>query len=59
MKTITKEALSSFKLSIPSLLEQRKIAEFMNSIDNLIESKQQQITQAEQWKKGLMQGLFV
>jgi len=29
------------------------------SIDKIIESKQQQIVQAEQWKRGLMQGLFV
>ncbi|MFZ2975620.1 MAG: restriction endonuclease subunit S [Candidatus Moraniibacteriota bacterium] len=43
----------------PIIQEQQKISEFLGSIDNLIESKQQQITQAEQWKKGLMQGLFV
>ena len=59
IKTITKEALSSFKILLPSLLEQQKIAEFLTSIDKVIEAKQQQITQAEQWKKGLMQGLFV
>lgn len=39
--------------------EQQKIAEFLTSIDNLINSKQQQIAKAEEWKKGLMQGLFV
>ncbi|MEI6296539.1 MAG: restriction endonuclease subunit S [bacterium] len=44
---------------VPSLSEQQKIAEFLTSIDKVIESKQQQITQVEQWKKGLMQGLFV
>jgi type I restriction enzyme S subunit len=47
------------KIQIPSFPEQQKIAEFLTSIDNLINLKQQQITQAEQWKKGLMQGLFV
>jgi len=46
-------------LSMPSLLEQQKIADFLISIDNIIELKQQQITQAEFWKKGLMQGLLV
>lgn len=50
---------SNIKIFMPSFPEQQKIAEFLTSIDNLIESKQQQITQAEQWKKGLMQGLFV
>jgi len=43
-----------FKINLPSLSEQQKIAEFITSIDNLIKSKQQQITQAEEWKKGLM-----
>lgn len=51
--------IKNLKLSVPSFLEQQKIAEFLISIDNLIESKQQQIIQAEQWKNGLMQGLFV
>ncbi len=41
IKTITKEALSSFKLLIPVLLEQQKIANFLSSLDNLINSKQQ------------------
>lgn len=49
----------NLKLNIPKKEEQQKIAKFLTSIDNLINSKQQQITQAEQWKKGLMQGLFV
>lgn len=44
---------------LPSLLEQQKIAEFLTSIDKLIDSKQEQIAKAEEWKKGLMQGLFV
>jgi len=46
-------------LNLPSLPEQQKIADFLTKLDNLIGSKQQQITQAETWKKGLMQGLFV
>lgn len=45
--------------NIPSVKEQQKIADFLTSLDKVIESKQQQISQAEQWKKGLMQGLFV
>lgn len=46
-------------IDLPNYEEQQKIAEFLTSIDKLIESKQQQIIQAEQWKKGLMQGLFI
>jgi len=44
---------------LPIIHEQQKIAEFLTSIDKLIESKQQQIIQAEQWKRGLMQQMFV
>lgn len=44
---------------VPSIKEQQKIADFLTSLDKGIESKQQQISQAEQWKKGLMQGLFI
>lgn len=52
--------LERMKIELPcSNIEQQKIAEFLTSLDNLIESKQQQISQAEHWKKGLMQGLFV
>lgn len=51
--------LKDKKILLPLLMEQQKIAEFLTSIDNLIESKQQQITQAEKWKKGLMQQMFV
>lgn len=36
-----------------------KSSDFLTSVDKVIESKQHQITQAETWKKGLMQGLFV
>jgi len=50
---------ANIKISVPSLPEQQKIADFLTSIDNLINSKQQRITKAEKWKKGLMQGLFV
>jgi len=56
---ISKVEFSKIKLLFPFFPEQQKIAEFLTSLNSLIESKQQQITQAETWKKGLMQGLFV
>jgi type I restriction enzyme S subunit len=43
----------------PILREQQKIASFLSSLDDQIQLKTQQIEKAEQWKKGLMQGLFV
>jgi len=47
------------KIPLPCIFEQQRIAEFLILIDKLLESKQQQIAKAEEWKKGLMQGLFV
>lgn len=51
--------LQTLKISLPSLPEQQKIADFLSSVDTLITAKQAEIEKAEQWKKGLMQGLFV
>lgn len=56
---LTAPQISSYKIRFPSLPEQQKIASLLTSLDNLIQSKQTQITQAENWKKGLMQKLFV
>ena len=58
-QNLSKDDILKFKIKLPVIKEQQKIAEFLTSIDNLINSKQQQITQAERWKKGLMQELFV
>lgn len=56
---ISGKEVKKIKGFFPSLPEQQKIAEFLSSVDQLLESKQQQITEAENWKKGVMQGLFV
>ena len=46
-------------LPFPSLLEQKKIANFLTSIDNKIEKIQTQIEQSQAFKKGLLQQMFV
>lgn len=51
--------MSQIKIKFPVIEEQIKISEFLVAINNLIELKQQQIAQVENWKNGLMQGLFV
>lgn len=56
---ISKIGFMRIKILLPSLSEQQKIAEFLTSIDKVIESKEQQITLAESWKIGLMQRMFI
>ena len=60
--TIIHVYFSHFKemlIDIPSLSEQQKIAEFLISLDRIIEAKANEIIVAEQWKKNLMQKMFI
>lgn len=54
----TKDLLK-IDLNVPCLEEQTKIANFLSAIDQKIEVVAQQIEQAKQWKKGLLQQMFV
>ncbi len=56
---INSSDLSNIEVSIPSLLEQQKIASFLSSIDNAIEKVSQQIDDSVVFKKGLLQKMFV
>ena len=48
-----------YEKSFPCIEEQTKIANFLSAIDQKIEVVVQQIEQAKQWKKGLLQQMFV
>lgn len=57
--TFTIETAKKLKISVPIIGEQSKIASFLSSLDDLINLSNQRITQAEKWKKGVMQRVFV
>jgi len=52
-------SIGNIELKVPNLKEQTKIANFLSAIDQKIEVVVQQIEQAKQWKKGLLQQMFV
>ena len=56
---ITKSDVLAFPFILMSLEEQTKIANFLSAIDQKIEVVAQQIEQAKQWKKGLLQQMFI
>ncbi len=58
-KRIGLSDLKQVPIKVPCLEEQTKIANFLSSIDQKLEVVAQQIEQAKQWKKGLLQQMFV
>ena len=55
---ILREDLSSFLISLPSLSEQKKIAEILTTVDDAIEETDRIIEKTRELKKGLMQKLL-
>lgn len=50
---------NKMRIDAPSFEEQKKISEFLSSIDNQIELLETQIDKSKTWKKGLLQKMFV
>ncbi|WP_338765783.1 restriction endonuclease subunit S [Bernardetia sp. ABR2-2B] len=56
---ITAGQLKQLKINLPSLQEQKKIAGFLTALDKKVELVEKQIQFSEQFKKYLLQNLFV
>ncbi|MFN6531235.1 restriction endonuclease subunit S [Nostoc sp. ChiSLP03a] len=58
-KTLGQQNFSELKITLPKIEEQEKIANFLAAIDRKIETLSRKIDQTEQFKKGLLQKMFV
>lgn len=56
---LSAEIVKSLVIPIPCFPEQTKIATFLTSLDDKINAMDQQIEKVKDWKKGLLQGMFV
>ncbi|WP_283697129.1 restriction endonuclease subunit S [Clostridium perfringens] len=56
---LSKSEFMKIKIQIPCLEEQRKIVNFLSNIDNIIEKESKKLEELRQWKKGLLQQMFV
>jgi len=52
------QSIRGFKIHFPTLPEQKKIATFLTAVDRRIQLLTQKKAKLEQYKKGVMQGLF-
>jgi type I restriction enzyme S subunit len=59
LKQLPRNNLGKLKIKLPSIEEQTKIASFLSSIDEKINLCSTQIEKTEQYKKGLLQKMFV
>lgn len=59
LPNIQKGELSNFKVSVPCLEEQTKIANFLSSIDSKVQQVQKQLNSTKEFKKALLQQMFV
>lgn len=57
--TISVKSFSSIKIKLPTLLEQNRIANFLSSLDQKIETEKEILTQYQNQKKYLLQNLFI
>ena len=59
IKEIRPNEIKKIKIDLPTLKEQKKIADFLSSIDKKINTTSTQIDKTKEFKKGLLQQMFV
>ena len=59
LPNIQKGDINNFKVLVPCLEEQNKIANFLSSIDTKVEQTQKQLELGKEFKKALLQQMFV
>ena len=57
-KELSEKDFLKFKISLPSIEEQEKIANFLNAIDESIELKEKELEKLKEYKKWIMQQIF-
>ncbi len=55
---VGQETLENVSIVLPTVKEQEKIADFLSSVDDIIEEHKEKIAALEEQKKGIMQKLF-
>lgn len=58
-RVLNKKDFMCIQWSLPSVQEQQKIAQFLQALDSKIAAVSEQIEQTKQFKKGLLQQMFV
>ena len=58
-RNLNKDLFNNIKIKLPSIIEQKKIADFLSKIDNKIDSVEQQLEKIKEFKKYLLQQMFV
>ncbi|HBI7095426.1 TPA: restriction endonuclease subunit S [Clostridium perfringens] len=58
-RVLNKKEFLKIEVQHPCFEEQVKIANFLSNIDNIIEKESKKLEELRQWKKGLLQQMFV